>query len=318
MSELSPIINQVLPIFIFLLIGNRLRVYSLVKNSTIEELKKIVIYLALPAVLFLSFAKIDLDRTYLSLALTVFGFCTLLFVAGKVILSKLFPNYTYLPFMFSGFEYGMLGVSLFGAGYGIENIGYIAVADLGHEIFIWFLLVPMLLMKRGEGGSVAKTAGQFVTNPVIIGITAGLLVNGLGWVQPMQEAPVAGAVYKVLENLSSLVVPVILLIVGYGIRFKAERLREIASFILLRYVVVFPVAYVIDIVLVRKIFLLSHGFSIALFTLFVLPSPFIIPLFMAQGKDDEKNFINNVLAVQTLLCVCIFAGYLVLNPVIRQ
>ena len=45
--------------------------------------------------------------------------------------------------LITGFEYGMLAISLFGAAYGLDKIGYIAIVDLGHEIFIWFVFLPL-------------------------------------------------------------------------------------------------------------------------------------------------------------------------------
>ena len=35
---------------------------------------------------------------------------------------------------------------MFASAYGLQNIGYIAVIDLGHEIFIWFVFLALLLI----------------------------------------------------------------------------------------------------------------------------------------------------------------------------
>ena len=71
----------------------------------------------------------------------------------------------YFPFLMTGFEYGMLGVSLFGSAYGLENIGYIAVADLGHELFIWFVFLALLLMTREGTPARRSLPGRFPARP---------------------------------------------------------------------------------------------------------------------------------------------------------
>ena len=60
-----------------------------------------------------------------------------------------FPNYI---------EWRMMGVSLFRSAYGLEKLGYIAVVDLGHEIFIWFIFLAALMVKRDS----LETPGQLL------------------------------------------------------------------------------------------------------------------------------------------------------------
>ena len=59
---------------------------------------------------------------------------------------------------------------------------------------------------------------------------------------------------------------------------------------------------------------LDAPFEIALFTLLVLPPPFIVPLYMPPGMADERRYVNNVLMLYTVATIVIFAVYFVLNP----
>ena len=51
-----------------------------------------------------------------------------------------------------------MGVSLFRSAYGLEKLGYIAVVDLGHEIFIWVIFLAALMVKRDS----LETPGQLL------------------------------------------------------------------------------------------------------------------------------------------------------------
>jgi predicted permease len=137
MLHTTLIINRVLPILILVGLGYLIRQRRFLSEQSIEDLRKIVVNLGLPSVLFISFLNIELKITYLVVFAVMFSLCVALFGLGRLLKKVFRVQYEYYPFLMTGFEYGMLGVSLFGSAYGLERIGYIAVIDLGHEIFIW-------------------------------------------------------------------------------------------------------------------------------------------------------------------------------------
>lgn len=314
MSQTAQITNQVLPILFLIFLGNRLRAHKYIQEETVEELKKIVVNIALPAVLFISFTRIELASSYFTLSLLVFTICLFLFFMGKILQPFLAPQYSYFPFMTTGFEYGMLGVSLFGSAYGLENLGYIAVIDLGHEVFIWFVLLPLLLAKGDGKGDLKGIISTFSKNPVVISIILGVTINLLGLTDKVGEIIVIGAVISALEFLSGLTIPLILIVVGYGIHIRLEGIKDVLKIIIVRYTLIIPIILLFNKYIIRDLFQLGQPFEIALVTLFILPSPFIIPLFMKKGLTEEREYINNVLAMQTIISVVIFSGYVILHP----
>ena len=52
----------------------------------------------------------------------------------------------------------------------------------------------------------------------------------------------------------------------------------------------------------------------ALFTLLILPPPFIIPLYMKPDMPDERRYVNNVLSLYTIVSIVVFVAYVVANP----
>ena len=159
MEQAIGIVNQVFPIILLLLLGGWIQNKNFLAERTIEELRKVVVTFALPAILFISFLNIEMKWHYVIIFCIIFSLCILLFLFGKYIGRKLAPQYSYFPYPTTGFEYGMLGVSLFGAAYGLQDIGYIAVVDLGHEIFIWFVFLPLLLIKRDGSQNPQRATG---------------------------------------------------------------------------------------------------------------------------------------------------------------
>ncbi len=315
MTPSIQILNQILPILILISLGYGIRYKNFLSETTVGDLQKIVVNLALPAVLFISFLNVGLKSSYFIIFGAVFLLCIVLFLMGKLF-KKIFKiKYVYFPYLTTGFEYGMLGISLFGTAYGLDKIGYIAVVDLGHEIFIWFVFLPLLLIKRDGVQNPKEVAKSFLSAPVIIAILAGILCNVLGIKDDLYQFPVSGALMIVFKFLGNLTVPMILLIVGYGIKINRSGLGEALFVVGIRLVILIPLSLLLNAFLLQDILHLEPLFEAALFTLFILPPPFIVPLYSRSDLElDEKQYLNNVLTLHTIISVIIFIVYFAVNP----
>jgi predicted permease len=315
MAPTIQIINRVLPIVLLLALGYVIRTRRFLSHLTIDELRKFVINVTLPAVLFISFLEIELKSAYLIIFGLIFGLCVLLFLLGQLLKKQLKIAYDYFPFLTTGFEYGLLGVSLFGSGYGLEQIGTIAIVDLGHEIFVWFFFLPLLLLKRDGRQSLGGIGRSFVTSPVVLAILTSLALNLLGVADALPTLPVTGAIITTLTFLGSLTIPLILLIVGYGIEIDRRGLRTALSLVALRLALLIPLAMLINVFVIRGLLQLDGYFEAAVFTLLILPPPFIVPLYTRPTLPlAEKQTINNVLIVHTLVTIALYIVYVALNP----
>lgn len=314
MDQLVQIISRVLPIFILIGLGSWIRRSNFLPERTIEDIKKITVNLALPAVLFISFLNTELKVAYLAIFGLIFLVCVALLWLGLFLKKQRQIPHPYFPFLMTGFEYGMLGISLFGSVYGLENIGYIAVIDLGHELFIWFVFLAFLLKEREGIQSTGQMVRAFFKSPVVIGILLGIILNIIGAQRILYDFPLTGAVMTTLQYLANLTIPLILMIIGYGLKLNRTGVKEALPVVVIRLVILIPLALLVNAALIRGILQLSPTFEAALFTLFILPPPFIVPLYVRPDLDEEKRYINNVLTLYTIVSIIIFTIYLALNP----
>lgn len=316
MEQTILIINRVLPILLLIFLGNWIRRKSFVTENTVNDLRKLVVNLALPAVLFISFLGIEFKSSYFFIFGFTFTLCILLFLLGKFLEKQFKIEHPYFPYLMTGFEYGMLGISLYGSAYGLERIGYIAIADLGHEIFIWFVFLPLLLMKRDGVQNVGGLAKTFLTSPVVIAIIASIVLNILGLAEFLYQAPITGGFMFTLEFLANLTIPLMLIIIGYGIKLDRYGIKEASTVVIVRLTILLPLALIINTVVIRNLLGLPPAFEAALFTLLILPPPFIIPLYTPPTIGDEKRYINNVLTLYTVVSIAIYIVYFALNPLV--
>jgi predicted permease len=176
------------------------------------------------------------------------------------------------------------------------------------------VFLALLLMQRDGLQDTRQLVSAFVRSPVIIAIVLGILFNLLGVQEDLEDLPVTGGILATLDFLSALIIPLILMFVGYGIQFDRHGIQEAVQITIMRLSLLVPLAFVLNIVLIRGLLDLEEAFEAALFTLLILPPPFIIPLYMKPELVEEKRYINNVLTLYTVVSIVIFTIYFSFNP----
>lgn len=313
MNSILQVLPQIIPVLLLIFLGHVIRTKNILSEKTIEEVKKLVVNITLPCLLFISFLSIEIKFSYTAIFVLMFFFCLFMIFYGRFLKERFHIEHEYFPFLVTGFEYGMLGVGLFGSAYGLENIGYLAIMDLGHELFIWFIFVSLLLLKRNGTQDIKQLIRNFLKSPVIIAIFLGIFLNLTGLGKFLYDFTITEAVISTIKLLGQLTIPLILLVVGYGIHFQKSFLKDLPVLLIARLVVLIPMAFLGGI-FIDKVLGLDEAFKAALFTLFILPPPFIIPIYIPQHCKKERLYVNNSLTSYTIISIIIFIIYFIFNP----
>lgn len=303
------LLRRLLPIFFLLAIGFIAKHRKMFKESFIEELKKLILMIALPAVLFDAFAKMTLQVSYILLFVLVFFYCCLLYLLGNL-LHNLFPKIysrAYTAGYLAGFEFGMIGVGLFGAIWGMDKLPIIMLIGFGHELFIWFFYVPLVSIKKNQRFNLIDTLWQFLKTPTIIAIILGILVNLGGIYTKIQGSAIGGSMLAVIEFLKPLTSPLILIVIGYTMIFRRGNFREMAVYILTRLSLVMGLGAILLLAVRFLVSGLDPLFSQAFYAFILLPAPYILPLYIQDQK--EGAFFTQLLVYSTAVS---FIGYAIL------
>lgn len=142
-ATLSGVIGSVLPILFLIALGMLLRRTRVLGDAGVAGLKQLIVSVSLPAVLFTTFLNTRFEPQHLWVVLIVFAVCLGLLGLGTVF-ARVTHASPFSPFLFTGFELGMIGFALFSAVYGVAELPALGVLALGHEIFVWFILVTLL------------------------------------------------------------------------------------------------------------------------------------------------------------------------------
>lgn len=306
---MTELLQRLLPILLLICLGIVGRETKLLNEEVVRGLKNIIVKIALPAILFTSFGQMDLEVNYLLLFLLIFLYCVVLYLLGEG-LQKLLPktfNRSYTGGYFTGFEFGMIGVGLFGAIWGMDQLPVIMLIGFGHELFIWFVYVPLISLKSKNSFSLGQTIKDFLKTPTIIAIILGVIFNVLKVYDGFGQTLIGGSIYATLGFLTPLTSPIILIVIGFSMTFKHLNIKEAVVYIGARWVAVLSLGIPLLLVIQGLIPNLNPLFPQAFFAFILLPAPYILPLFIEDV--DQAEFYSQLLVYST---VTSFIGYILL------
>lgn len=306
MVNLTVVILKFTPVLLLILLGMLTRRLGMMSAETILDLKRIIVNLSLPCVLFLTFARAEFKADYILIFVAIFLFCSVMLFLGTRLKKVLGAEQRYLAAVFSGFETGMLGYALYSAFYGAENIYKLAIFDLGQVTFVFLVLVSYLQRQNGRRAGAKQLFADFFKSPVILSILLGILFGSTGLTSLAQKFQFTEAVVTTLSLLGGLTEPLICIIIGFELQIRPKNFLKPLLTVLTRMILFIFAAYLLNRFLTEGILHLDKSFQVALYTLFLLPPPFVIPIYMEEGAEDEKQYILSVLSIHIVLTLAAF------------
>ena len=318
MNDNINIIFKVAPVILLMALGVFFEKTGFISKEAIKGMNKVVVNFSLPSLLFLAFLRTELKPEYALISLVVFITCMLGFAMG-FLFKKLQRNTNqFYPPLFSSFATGLVGYPFFISVFGSEQLYKLAVIDIGNALFVFILLVNFLdSVKCDKTASKRLTLKDLIINmvksPLMIGIVLGILISLSGSAAYFQTAPATVALTATVTMIANTTVPIIMLVIGYELHFDLKNLIAPVFSVLLRLIMMVTFAYLLNAFVVVRILGPDKLFQMALYTMFILPPAYVIPVFIT-GECEEKNFTLNFLSIHLIFSIIAF---IVLIAVIR-
>lgn len=299
MEKLVSIISTALPVFLALFIGMMCRSKGFLSRDGVDMLKKVVVNLTLPFVLFNSFATAEYTLSALVLPVIIFAICSAMLALGFLWVKASKSGSKVTPFLASGFEAGMLGFSLFALLFPDQSSSKFAMLVLGQEIFV-FTLYKMLLTGKTSPKAIIN---DFLTSPTLIAVILGLIVGASGLYDLFRSWGISTIIESVTSFISAPTGTIILFAVGFDLVIKEINWKKTGGLVAMRLVIAGIMLGVL--ILLNRTVLNGMIFEGAAVMLFILPSPFIIPIF--SDAAEERVQISSALSALTLITMVLFA-----------
>ncbi|AOT72128.1 AEC family transporter [Geosporobacter ferrireducens] len=304
---MADIFARIIPILLLISIGQYFQYKNTFQQSTIDEIKHFITNVALSAVLFIAFINMELKAEYFMVFVIVFILLNVLFFSGFMVSKIKGMNHPLIPFIVTGNSFGLLGIPLFTTVFGAENVGKLSILGVGHEFFIWLVFITILRVKFREEKISFVVMKDIIKSPLIISIALGILFNITGLGTFIQENPFSKGFYITLQYLSSLATPLILIIIGYGLKFDKRYMKESVYFLFIRMILGFVIGYAFKMLIIDRIMSPDPIFNYAYFTFLILPPPLSLPIFMGTYSTKEhEELANNVVVVSTVFSIVLY------------
>jgi len=275
-------------------------------ERAIDGLKKIITNLTLPLLLLRAFLRLAPDGRNVVLALGVFASCAAMGLAGALLarIARLPRPETRL--LFQGFEAGMLGYALFAGFHTAERLPAFAALDMGQVIYVFTVLMVQMSMRSGGENSASQHAifpwRDIAKSKVLWAIGGGIVLSLLAPGFADMIAVRSGFAGAVFDTVGGLTTPLVCLVIGSslsaGIVFDRDILRIVAFRAALGLGLGLVFAY-----LIVPALEFSEWHARAALVLFVLPPPFVIPVY----HKDKANFVSSVLTLSTIVSIAFIA-----------
>ena len=307
------VLSKILPIIMMVAIGKALHKTQFLTPETIREVKDLIMQIAMPAVLFRAFIWMDLELSQLSISFSMIILLLILFITGFIIRKILGGKDSFLPYTMSGMSFGLLSIPLFIAVFGIENLSYISLFGVGHELFMWIILYNTMKLDYSSEKLGMKDLVIILKSKVMWAVIGGVVLNLLGASYWINTYPILGTIDTTLAYLASLATPMILIVIGYTIRINHSFVKKAWYYVSVRYVVIAIIGYAYKILVLDTFFTTSPLFYHAYVTLLVTTPGFSLPLFAEKYAGEEYGEIsNNVVVISLFVCLFLFTSYLMI------
>ncbi len=301
MDKVISVIATALPVFLALFLGMLCRSKGFLTREGVDTLKKVVVNLTLPFVLFNSFATAEYSLSSLVLPLIIFAVCCLMLALGYWIIVVCKMKSRLAPFLASGFEAGMLGFSLFALLFPGQSLSKFAMLVLGQEIFV-FTFYKMMLTGKTSPRAIAR---DFITSPTLIAVVLGVIVGTTGLHGKLTDWGISPVLDAVTGFLSAPTGMIILLTVGFDLVLKEIPWKKTIGLVGMRLGVAAVMLAVL--ILLNRTVLDGMIFEGAAVLLFMLPPPYVIPIF--ADEPAERVQISSTLSALTLITMILFAVF---------
>lgn len=307
MENLMFSLNATLPIFLTMLLGLFFRKAGLMEEAFVNKMNKFVFQAALPALVFHDLATVNFFEVW---DIRFVGFCftaTLLSILAVTAVSFLWKEksirgeFIQASYRSSAAILGIAFIQNIYGNSGMAPLMIVATVPLYNMMAVVVLSVMNPQQAALSRALVLKTLKGILTNPIILGIAAGILWSLL-------RLPMPVILEKTVKNLSSLASPMGLMAMGASFEMgaAASRLKPAAA------------ASAIKLVVLAAVFLpaaVSMGFTeeklVAI--LIMLGSATTVSSYvMARNMGHEGVLTSGAVMLTTLFSAFTLTGWLYL------
>jgi predicted permease len=301
-------LSTLLPVFAMLGLGMASRIRGWVTPEQKAGANRIVFGVLFPVMIFnlLASASLSLD------VLPVVGYVFAMYLLALLVIGPLTARFTgaetahFSKYLLATHEGGNVALPLYLSIVGVSSTT--VIFDLAGTT-ICFIVIPILIAREAAGdASPAQIVRNIVTNPFIIAVTAGLVLNFTGLYGALLASPFGEAWSGTISMITSPIVGTILFILGYDLQVSKDAVAPLLKLGIVR--------IGCGLLIIGGFFLLfgplmaERSFLMAVLIYFSCPTgfglaPLLTPLY---HSERDASFTSAFMSLYIVITLAVYTG----------
>ena len=227
-------LSTLLPVFAMLGLGMAARIFGWVTPDQKAGANRIVFGVLFPVMIFnlLASAELSLD------VLPVVGYILAMYLVALLVVGPLTARFTgeqtahFSKYLLVTHEGGNVALPLYLSIVGASSTT--VIFDLAGTATAFIVVPVMVAREASTGASPAQIVRNIVTNPFIIAVTAGLVLNLTGLYGAIVASPFGDAWTSTFSMITSPIIGTILFVLGYDLKVDKDAVAPLLKLGLVR------------------------------------------------------------------------------------
>ncbi len=305
---MKELLDNIVPILMLIAFGYFLRRRNYFEEVAIQRLTSFVAAILVPCVLFNTFLNLEFSLAHVWLA-AAFFLLQMIYLGFGFVLFRVFPTKRrFYPLYFSCCAFGFMAIPLFTTVFGADKMDYLAAIGLGHELFVGLVFMPVAKLWLKKEPISSKSMAKTLVSPLTVMVVVALLIKTLGLKDTIDATVLGHGLFSAISKLGGITTVLIMIIVGYRIRFdEKSKLAESAKIVALRYAVTFGIGYLFKALVMDPMAGGSVYFDYAFFTILSQHGSVLLVAYVGEHCDrDELEVASNALVINELVGIALY------------
>ncbi len=309
-------LSTVMPVILLFILGVWCKKVNFISEVGIKDIKKFLINIALPSVLFQTFMDMEISMEHIIMLCLTFILLLLFMIFGRMCNFVPSLKYKYNPYVCTAYSFGLVGFALFSMIYGEDKLEIFSVMGLAHEIFVWTLYYLIFRIDTQNKKMGVETLVNLLKSPIIISIFIGITLNLTGLTSILYTQPLAVGIFNSIAYIASTATPFMLICLGYGLSFDMKYVKRSLKLVALRIGVIGIVGLIFKILVIDNFVESTMLLNVSYISFLILPPMFSLPLLVAEnGNQEDTDIVNTAVGIYTLLSILAFILFAFFVPI---
>lgn len=302
---LIDVTKMIIPIIITFALGIFIRKAKIMDQAGCSTIKRLVSKIMLPVVLLNAFLFADYQGSTLIIMAVVFVSMLIILGAGSL-LSRMMPERAkYMPFLFTTLECGTLGYPLAAMLLGTLGTSHLAIIDVGHTIFLFFIAVPLLQTVDKGSSNLKDVLKNAVCSPTFDAMLIGIILGILGVDDLLSSSAVYDVYLSIVDFITAPTGMLILITLGFDMSLQKGLIKPVLFTSLLR-LMIMGVLCAVSCLFIFRFIPYTRELLIIMILAYTLPASYGLIAF--ADFEGHNDYVATTISFSTILTLVLFVG----------